>query len=318
MKKINTIYSILVLLMINTGIFAQTLNGPVSPCVDCEQFTTRTEPFNGTWYNPDQSGTGFSIDVQNGTLFGVYYGYDEQGKAIWLTFVGDLVPSDEPNVMWTVDTDLLQFENGNAFNQGYSAPMTTNYQGQIHLKFTQKNHALFSVNNGEEQNIVPIIFGMPASAEFTEQTSYQFPELEGVWSFIYHFKSSKSVDDRPFIPVEPFSIISQTVVIPKKSIADSDADGIEDVIYRVLAFDAYPNFHIIGQISCGIKSMDEDFTGPSCVFIDDRGLFGDIENKPRYNFSLGGLGAFRIFGEHEDGHTFEMIKINSKHYNFFE
>ncbi|MCF6318935.1 MAG: hypothetical protein L3J83_06615 [Proteobacteria bacterium] len=316
MKKLKTTYSILIFLMINTGIFAQT--GPVSPCVDCEQFTTKTEPFNGTWYNPDQSGTGFSIDVQNGILFGTYYGYDEQGKAIWLTFVGDLVPSDEPNVMWTVDTDLLQFENGNAFNQDYTAPMATNYQGQIHLKFTQKNHALFSVNNGEEQNIVPIIFGMPASANFPEQTSYRFPELEGVWTLTYHFKSATSTTEVPFVPPEPFSIISQTIVIPKKTIADSDGDGIDDVIYGLHTFDAYPDFHIIGRISCGIKPINDDLSGPSCELIDDRGLFGDIENKPRYKLSIGGLGAFRIFGEHEDGHTFEAIKINSKNYAFFE
>ena len=60
--------------------------------------------------------------------------------------MGDLVPSDEPNVMWIVDADLLQFENGNAFNQTYATPNNTEYQEQIHLKFTQKNHALFSVN----------------------------------------------------------------------------------------------------------------------------------------------------------------------------
>ncbi len=46
------------------------------------------------------------------------------------------------------------------------------------------------------------------------------------------------------------------------------------------------------------------------------GLFGDISNQPRYKMSVGGLGAFRLFGEHEDGHTFEAIKINSESYNF--
>ena len=291
--------------------------GPVSPCVDCENFTKRTEPFNGMWYNPEQSGTGIGMDVQNGKLFGAYYGYDEQGKQIWLTFVGDLVPSDEPNIMWTIDADLLQFENGNAFNQAYAAPNTTDYQGQIHLKFTQKNHALFRVNNGQEQNIVPIIFGIETNADFPEQTSYQFPELEGVWTFVYHFKSTGLGAD-PFVPVEPFSIVSQTVVITRKRYGDGNHDGIEsDVIYGLTTFDAYPNSHIIGQIICSMKEVDNLISGPSCEFKDARGLLGDIENKPSYHMSLGGLGAFRLYGEHEDGHTFEAIRINAKHYAFF-
>ncbi len=288
--------------------------GPVSPCVDCESFTKRTEPFNGMWYNPDQSGTGFAIDVQNGTLFGAYYGYDENGKQIWLTFVGDLVPSDEPNIMWTLDSDLTQFENGNNFNAQYNQPSQTDYDGQISLKFTQKNHALFSVNGGEQQNIVPIIFGMPNSVDFPEQTSYKFPELEGVWTFVYHYKSSNT---SPFVPPEPFSIRSESIVINKKRFADYDDDGIEDLVYSLFSFFFYPDFHPIGNIVCSIKSEDGSETGPSCKFIDDRGLFGDIENKPQYKMSIGGLGAFRLFGEQQDGHTFEAIKINSKHYNFF-
>ncbi len=251
--------------------------GPVSPCVDCEQYTARTEPFNGTWYNPEQSGTGFSIDVQNGKLFGVYYGYDELGKQIWLTFVADLIPSDDTNIMWTVDADLKQFENGNSFNTQYLFPELTEYMGNIHIDFTQKNHALFSVNSGEKQNIVPIIFGVSGSVDFPEQTSYIFPELEGVWTFVYHFKSISGV-----VPPEPFSIISETIVINKKRFADWDDDGDDDLIYTLYSFSSFPEFLLIGNIVCRIESDNENIIGPSCSFIDHRGLFGDIENNRGY------------------------------------
>lgn len=311
MKNLKTTILLFGIFSLNT--YAESLSGPESPCIDCENFTQRTEPFNGTWYNPEQSGTGFSVDVQNGTLFGVYYGYDEQGKQLWLTFVADLVPSDQPNIMWTIDAELQQFESGNSFNTDYILPEVTDYLGSIHIDFTQKNHALLSVNNGEAQNIVPIIFGMPKSADFAEQTSYQFPELEGVWTFVYHYNSNVSV-----VPVEPFSIISESIVIPKKILADRNGDGIEDINYSILRFDNYPSFHLVGNIICGIKSENDTVTGPSCEFVDDRGLFGDVQNKPVFKMSIGGIGAFRLFGEHEDGHTFEGIKINSKHYNFFE
>ncbi len=311
LNKLITTMILTLIMSVSVSVFAQS--GPISPCVDCESFTQRTEPYNGTWYNPEQSGTGFSVDVQNGKVFGVYYGYDEQGKQLWLTFVADLVPSNEDNVMWTIDAELQQFENGNSFNTNYIFPVVTDYLGTIHIKFSQKNHALLSVNGGEEQNIVPIIFGVANSVDFPEQTSYSFPDLEGVWTFVYHYNSNVSV-----VPVEPFSIISETIVIPKKRFADRNGDGIEDIVYTIYRFDNFPDYHLVGDIICSIKSENDTATGPSCEFIDDRGLFGDVTNKPSYKMSIGGLGAFRLFGEHEDGHTLEGIKVNSKHYNFFE
>ncbi len=285
--------------------------GPISPCVDCEDFSKRTEPFNGTWYNPEQSGTGFSIDVQNGKLFGVYYGYDLQGKAIWLTFVDDLTPSDDANIMWTIDAELTQFENGNSFNTEYTSPETTDYTSKIHIDFTQKNHAIFSVNDGQQQNIVPIIFGVSGSVDFPEKTTYIFPELAGMWTFVYHFKSISGI-----VPPEPFSIVSETLVIRNKRIVNENNDGIDDVVYGLNSYSSFPENIRVGNIVCRTELINEIIQGPSCEFIDNRGLFGDIENKPRYKMSVGGLGAFRLFGEHEDGHTFEAIKINSKRYNF--
>ena len=87
----------------------QAQSGPISPCVNCEDDTHQIEPSTGTWYNPDQSGTGFGIEVQKGKLFGTYYGYDQQGKQLWLTIVGDLVKSNQVGVMWELQADLQQF-----------------------------------------------------------------------------------------------------------------------------------------------------------------------------------------------------------------
>ncbi len=305
MKKISINYAIF-LLLINTTVLAQLLSGPISPCVNCEQLTAKTEPFNGTWFNPDQSGTGFSIDVQNGKLFGVYYGYDEQGKVIWLTFVGDLVASEQTNVMWTLDAELLQFKNGNAFNQDYTAPETTEYQGQIHLKFTQKNHALFSVNDGEEQNIVPIIFGVQKTVDFPEKTSYQFPELTGLWTFVNYFRDLN-------LSVK-YSTASEVLYIwPKEEfIIDSDNDGYLDIEYEVWRYAGeYPGALGIGKILCSLIDNDLGQTvGPQCRFVDRR-FATDPFNPPTYNMSLGGLGAFRLFGESLDLGTFEAIRIDT-------
>ena len=218
--------------------------------------------------------------------------------------MGDLVPSDEPNVMWIVDADLLQFENGNAFNQTYATPNNTEYQEQIHLKFTQKNHAIFSVNNSEEQNIVPIIFGMPASNDFAEQTSYQFPELTGLWTFVNHY----IIENVP----EQASTESEVLVITNKKYRDIDNDGKEEIYYTVIKF--YPHEGLfIGEIICQLEEQNNDIKGPFCQFVDNR-KSTDPLNPPIYKMSVGGLGAFRLFGELNDGGTFEAFKINSKDY----
>ena len=301
MKNLKII--IFILSLLSLSVLAQV--GPISPCVNCEQLSARTEPFNGMWYNPDQSGTGIGIDVQNGKLFGAYYGYDEQGKQIWLTFVGDLVPSDEPNIMWTLDTNLLQFENGNAFNQTYTAPNTTDYQGQIHLKFTQKNHALFSVNDGEQQNIVPIVFGVNETAYFPEQTSYKFPDLRGMWTFVYTF-------NRENVP-ESASIGSEVLYISSARLGDIDGDGLVDVRYS-LAWLYGDNF-FVGSIECKLTNNDTEIIGPECIFRNSLLSSDPLGPVPEYKMSVGGLGAFRLFGERDDGSTFEAIRINTNNYN---
>ena len=134
MTKPYILFSLILLALISCDLIAQP--GPVVPCVNCEQYQARTEPNNGLWYNPDQSGTGYSIEVQNGTVFGVYYGYDSETKPTWLTFQGDLILSDDPEIMWTLDADLLQFEGGNCMNCDYNPPNTTDFERLISAFFT--------------------------------------------------------------------------------------------------------------------------------------------------------------------------------------
>ncbi len=68
-----------------TLIFSYTVKaqtGPVITCVDCEGLTEKSMPYAGSWYNPQQSGSGYLFDIQNGFLlgnnFGYYFGYDSK------------------------------------------------------------------------------------------------------------------------------------------------------------------------------------------------------------------------------------------------
>jgi len=300
--------TVLLLVLVSMSLSAQSLLGPESPCVTCDQLNAKTEPFNGTWYNPDQSGTGMSIDVQNGVLFGIYYGYTEQGKQLWLTFTGALVASDEANIMWTFEADLAQFENGNGFNQDYVFPTATDYQAKINLKFTQKNHALISINDGQEQNIVPFIFGEATSADFPEQTSYLLPDLDGVWSFVYKLKE----DANGAFPNQ-WSYVANNFRMTNKAIVNRD--GKYWILYDVAIYGPPPEILIFADIVCEIDDINAETLVPECVYTDRRGFFeGPDYIVPEFHFPLGGLGAYRLFGETIDGHTFEAIKVDSTDY----
>ena len=300
MKKI---IILVILIGINHYCVAQLL-GPQYTCFECENLTKRVVPTSGIWYNPEQPGTGYTIEVQNNRIFGAYYGYNEQGKQIWLTFLGDLVESNEVGVMWTFDSEFKQFEGGTSFNQVYQENNRTDYQGAIHIEFSHQNHAKFSVNNGIEQNIVPIAYGSLKSADFPNQTSYTFPELHGMWTFVYYLK-------RDNVP-ESFSTDSEVYIIMPKFIRDIDHDGFEDIYYTVVRL--YGDNEIFGEIQCSIKEIDGQIIGPKCHFEDRRFLGGQDGNNGIFKMTMGGLGIKRLFGEMEDGSTFNAFRINYRDY----
>lgn len=72
MKLINMLMILLSLLLITFNISAQT--GPGLPCPVCQQQHVKPTPYEGSWFNPDQSGSGFLFDVQNNRILGYYFG----------------------------------------------------------------------------------------------------------------------------------------------------------------------------------------------------------------------------------------------------
>ncbi len=280
-------------------------SGVVVPCVDCEQYTQRTEPHNGMWYNQDQSAQGFSIDVQNGKLFGVYYGYDQAGAAIWQTFVGDLVPSGTAGVMWTVDATLNQFSNSNCFNceiKGFDLADG----GSIQIKFRHKNYASIRIDGGAEQHFTPFVFGHGATADFPDQSKYLLPDLEGMWTLVYRINDvavAASVSDQ-------WGFNSKMIHIGKKQFTQA-ATGLE-VWYSIEEYGSSPEVVTTGTISCKLEDLDGQLQGPVCKFDDYVPFwFEPLGLGHEFIFPLGGLGAYRIFGETIDGHSFEAIKVDS-------
>ncbi len=305
MKLKNYLLSLMTASLLLAATFTSAQTGVEVPCVDCEQYSARTEPHNGVWYNQDQTAQGFSIDVQNGILFGVYYGYDQSGDAIWQTFTGVLVPATEVGVMWVVDANLNQFSNSNCFNCEVEGFDLTN-GGSIQVKFRHKNYASISIDGGAEQHFTPFVFGHAATADFSEQTRYLLPDLSGMWSLVYHVNNAAV----PIFVPSQWAFTSKMVSLSEKQFRQTE-NGLE-IYYEMVAHLVYPDKVVLGGISCKLEDVDGQLQGPVCRLSDARGFWFDPPGVGReFSFPLGGLGAYRIFGETVDGHTFEAIKIDS-------
>ncbi len=75
-------------------------------------------PESGWWWNPDEPGTGFAIEIQDDKVFAAFYVYDDLGNPIWYTAVGDI----QGNSYFDNDRDYTF--GGTCIDCSYTTPTT--------------------------------------------------------------------------------------------------------------------------------------------------------------------------------------------------
>jgi hypothetical protein len=93
------------------------------------------QPFSGWWWNPNESGTGYSIEVQGNYLFVVGFMYDNAGRQVWYFSAG---PMSSPS---TYHGTVLQFANGQTMGGAYQPPSAPATVAALDLQFTALNKA---------------------------------------------------------------------------------------------------------------------------------------------------------------------------------
>ena len=88
----------------------------------------------GWWWNADQSGTGFSVEIQGQYLFVVGFMYEDGGRPVWYFTAGPM--NDDA----TYHGDVLQLANGQTMGGPYKAPTSTKI-GTVDIAFTQDDQA---------------------------------------------------------------------------------------------------------------------------------------------------------------------------------
>ncbi len=146
-------------------------------------------PKTGTWTTAGEGSARFVIEIQNGVLRGVYFGADQNGDDVWLSFGGELFPSffeqTEFQFGWTLDSPLIRTTGGGCILDclpGNPAPAAeTEEVGRIVFDFLERSKATFRIDGGEAIAIAPQTWGVEAPAFDPNQPLEQLPDLAGTW-----------------------------------------------------------------------------------------------------------------------------------------
>lgn len=97
-------------------------------------------PYIGWWWNPNESGSGYSVEVQGSNLFVVGFMYDDSGRPIWYFSAGPMTDAT------TYHGDVLQFANGQTIGGPYKPPGTPANVATLDIQFVDETHATFTFN----------------------------------------------------------------------------------------------------------------------------------------------------------------------------
>lgn len=139
---------------------------------------------SGWWWNPNESGRGFSIEVSQNTLFMAGYLYDSSGRATWYTSAGPITNN-------TLYQGVLQsFGNGQTLSGLYKPYSLTNPNaGNVTIQFSDATHGTLTWPGGT----IPIeryVFGAGASS-FQPESGWWWNESESGRGFTLEVQGNK-------------------------------------------------------------------------------------------------------------------------------
>jgi hypothetical protein len=103
-------------------------------------------PVAGAYYDPNESGSGFGLDYQNGTLVVEVYSYLQSGAAQWYLSAGPVV-----NNAYTGTLD--KYTGGQCISCTYAAPTLVGNDGTITITFTSPTTATVDLPGGRHFQI---------------------------------------------------------------------------------------------------------------------------------------------------------------------
>ena len=92
-------------------------------------------PASGYWWNPDEPGRGFTIEIQDNTLMISGFLYDASGRATWVASMGPMTNAT------IYSGSLVTYTGGQTLTGAYQAPVLTPSPGAVSITFTSDTTA---------------------------------------------------------------------------------------------------------------------------------------------------------------------------------
>lgn len=109
-------------------------------------------PATGLWWNPNESGSGYDIQVQHGVLVVTMYSYTAAGDPAWYLVVGPLANAGGGVA---VTGTLDKFRGGQCASCAYQMPSTMGNDGSVTFTFTSPTTATVQLPGGRVTQIQP-------------------------------------------------------------------------------------------------------------------------------------------------------------------
>lgn len=110
-------------------------------------------PFDGLWWNPDESGTGYGLQVQRDVMVMTMFSYTPMGEPVWYYAPGRL-SGDGTRV--TVSGSLERYSGGQCASCGYMRPHVAASDGAFSIVFTSPTSATIQLPGGRTARIEPM------------------------------------------------------------------------------------------------------------------------------------------------------------------
>lgn len=140
---------------------------------------TSFSPETGWWWNADESGRGFAIEVQAGQLFMTGFMYDDSGDPMWYLSSGRLDGRQYVG-NWS------QYHGGQSMGGNYRTPVVQNASvGNVRIDFQDTAHATLTLPNGRQLTLERFHLGFFSPGVDISENKEKTGRLIGIWSFEY-------------------------------------------------------------------------------------------------------------------------------------
>ncbi len=101
------------------------------------------QPETGWWWNANENGRGFALEIQNGVMFLAGYMYDSTGNPIWYSSANQMSSQSLYQGSW------MQYANGQTLTGAYRAPVVVNSNlGPLQIQFQTTTSGTLTLPDG--------------------------------------------------------------------------------------------------------------------------------------------------------------------------